>query len=102
MASATVDAVVIGGGPAGAAAARLLASWGHSVRLLAGTADRSHSLGESLPPSCRKLCDLLGVTAAIDGAGFLASTGNTVWWAEGEVRTAAFADGATGLAGGAP
>ena len=70
---------------------------GHSVRLLAGTADRSHSLGESLPPSCRKLFDLLGVTAAIDGAGFLASTGNTVWWAEGEVRTAAFADGATGL-----
>ena len=96
VASAAVDAVVIGGGPAGAAAARLLASWGHSVRLLAGTADRSHSLGESLPPSCRKLCDLLGVTAAIDGAGFLASTGNTVWWAEGEVRTAAFADGATG------
>ena len=96
MASAAVDAVVIGGGPAGAAAARLLAAWGHSVRLLAGTADRSHSLGESLPPSCRKLCDLLGVTAAIDGAGFLASTGNTVWWAEGEVRTAAFADGATG------
>ena len=93
---AAVDAVVIGGGPAGAAAARLLAAWGHSVRLLAGTADRSHSLGESLPPSCRKLCDLLGVTAAIDGAGFLASTGNTVWWAEGEVRTAAFADGATG------
>ena len=97
VASATVDAVVIGGGPAGAAAARLLASWGHSVRLLTRAVERSHSLGESLPPSCRKLFDLLGVTAAIDGAGFLASTGNTVWWAEGEVRTAAFADGATGL-----
>jgi flavin-dependent dehydrogenase len=90
------DAVIIGGGPAGAAAARLLASWGHSVRLLTKTVDRARSLGESLPPSCQKLFDLLGATDAINDAGFLPSTGNTVWWGEGTTRTAAFAGGATG------
>ena len=83
--------------PAGAAAARLLATWGHSVQLLTKTVDRSRSLGESLPPSCRKLFDLLGATAAIDAAGFLASSGNTVWWGDEITRTAGFADGATGL-----
>ena len=83
--------------PAGAAAARLLATWGHSVQLLTKTVDPSRSLGESLPPSCRKLFDLLGATAAIDGAGFLASSGNTVWWGDETTRTACFADGATGL-----
>ena len=90
------DAVIIGGGPAGAAAARLLASWGHSVRLLTRTVDHTRSLGESLPPSCEKLFDLLGATDAINNGGFLASTGNTVWWGEGTTRTAAFVDGATG------
>ena len=74
-----LDAVIIGGGPAGAAAARLLAAWGHSVQLLTRTVDPSRYLGESLPPSCRKLFDLLGATRTIDAAGFLESTGNTAW-----------------------
>ena len=97
MAPQPVEVVIVGGGPAGAAAARLLAAWGHSVQLLTKTADRSRSLGESLPPSCRKLFDLLGATAAIDAAGFLASSGNTVWWGEQTTRTASFTDGTTGL-----
>ena len=97
MAPHPIDVVIVGGGPAGAAAARLLATWGHSVQLLTKTVDRSRSLGESLPPSCRKLFDLLGATAAIDTAGFLASSGNTVWWGDETTRTACFADGATGL-----
>ena len=92
-----LDAVIIGGGPAGAAAARLLATWGHSVQLLTRTVDRSRSLGESLPPSCRKLFDLLGATRAIDAAGFLESTGNTAWWGQETTHTACFSDGSTGL-----
>ncbi|MDA1092349.1 MAG: tryptophan 7-halogenase [Acidobacteria bacterium] len=90
------DAVVIGGGPAGAAAARLLSLWGHSVRLVTRAADPSRSLGESLPPSCERLFDLLGVTQAINAAGFLRCTGNTVWWGEEATRTAAFASGTAG------
>ncbi len=97
MAPHAVEVVIVGGGPAGAAAARLLATWGHSVQLVTKTIDRSRSLGESLPPSCRKLFDLLGVTAAIDTAGFLASSGNTVWWGDQTSRTASFTGGTSGL-----
>ena len=97
MARAPFDAVIIGGGPAGAAAARLLSVWGHAVLLVTKTVDATRSLGESLPPSCRKLFDLLGVTSAIDGAGFLRSTGNTVWWGDRASRTGNFADGTSGL-----
>ena len=90
------DVSIIGGGPAGAAAARLLASWGHSVIVL----DRTHSamsLGESLPPSCRKLFDVLGVTASIDDAKFYRSSGNTVWWEDREPRSETFMDGLKGI-----
>jgi flavin-dependent dehydrogenase len=77
------DAVVIGGGPAGAAAARLLASWGQSVVVLARAA-RQPPLAESLPPSSVKLFDEIGVRAAVDRAGFIRATGNTVQWGRGE------------------
>ena len=96
MGSTPLDAVVIGGGPAGAAAARLLADRGHSVRLLAKPADDARTLGESLPPSCRKLFDLIGVTAEVDAAGFLRSTGNTVWWGGQGPRAVRFAGDGTG------
>src|SRR5262249_32280123 len=50
----TFDAVVIGGGPAGSAAAHLLASWHWSVLLVHHQTSRP-SLAESLPPSIRQL-----------------------------------------------
>ena len=96
MDPAPLDVAVIGGGPAGAAAARLLAAWGHPVRLLAKPADDARALGESLPPSCRKLLDLIGVTPDVDAAGFLRSTGNTVWWGGQGPRAVPFAGGGIG------
>ena len=96
MSAAPVDIVVIGGGPAGAAAARLLAAWGHSVQVLAKPADDARTLGESLPPSCRKLFDLIGVTGDVEAAGFLSSTGNTVWWGGRDPRAVRFAGGGIG------
>ena len=45
------DVTVLGGGPAGASAALLLASWGHAVRVIT-KAGVDHSLAVSLPPSC--------------------------------------------------
>ena len=92
----TLDVVIVGGGPAGAAAARLLATWGHSVQLLTDrrpVAVARRVAATQLPEAF----DLLGATAAIDTAGFLPSSGNTVWRGDETTRTACFADGATGL-----
>ena len=88
------DVLVIGGGPAGAAAARLLSSWGHSVLLLTRPSP-SAGLAESIPPSCRKLLDRIGALEAIDRARFIHSTGNTVYWG-GEERIALFPAGEYG------
>jgi flavin-dependent dehydrogenase len=84
------DVLVIGGGPAGAGAARLLATWGHRVCLLAKAADRSRGQAESLPPSAMKLLSTLGVLEAVDAAGFYRSSGNTVWWASRDQRLETF------------
>ena len=88
------EIIVLGGGPAGAAASLLLASWGHSVRLIT-KAGVEHRLAVSLPPSCDKLFAAIGVSDAIDRANFIRSTGNTVWWG-GSGRVEPFASGALG------
>ena len=85
------EVLVAGGGPAGACAARLLAVWGHSVRLFApAVVGPRADLAESLPPSCRKLFDVLGITREIDAAGFIRSSGNTVWWGDQSTRVELF------------
>jgi len=73
------DALIVGGGPAGSTAGRLLAQWGHSVVILAAPPGK-RALAECLPPSHRKLFQFLGIQDAIDAAGFFRTTGNTVWW----------------------
>ncbi len=88
--------LVLGGGPAGCAAALLLARWGHEVVLVRRPARLSSTLAESLTPSCGKFFDLLGIADAVDAAGFVRSTGNTVWWGSNETRVEAFAGGARG------
>ena len=90
MLAAPVDAVVIGGGPSGSAAARLLAAWGHSVVVLDKPAPRSRGLAESIPPSTRKLLSEVGVLADVEHADFYRSSGNTVWWAAPDPRLETF------------
>ena len=92
----SVDVAIIGGGPAGASAARLLAAWGHAVLVLTKSAAETPTLAESLPPSCRKVFDAVGVRGAIESAGFLTAGGNTVCWGEGPPRRAAFGGGRVG------
>ena len=87
--------MVLGGGPAGAAAALLLARWGHAVHLVTRPA-AERGLAVSLPPSCAKLFDALSVSDAIDRAAFSRSNGNTVWWGGTGPRIEPFADGARG------
>lgn len=90
---APIDVAVIGGGPAGASAARLLAAWGHSVLLLTKSDSGHPSLAESLPPSCRKVFDAVGVLEAVEAAGFLTTGGNTVCWEGARPRAAVFGGG---------
>jgi flavin-dependent dehydrogenase len=87
--------VVLGGGPAGATASLLLATWGHSVQLIT-KAGGEHRLAVSVPPSTAKLFNAIGVAEAIDRAGFMRSTGNTVWWGGQDARVERFAEGALG------
>lgn len=57
--------------------------WGRRVVLAvkpAGPADAD--LPESLTPSCQKFFDLLGISPAVEAAGFVRSTGHTVWWGD--------------------
>ena len=84
------EVTVLGGGPAGCAAARLLSLWGHDVELVTRETSTS-ALPESLPPSCGKLFDVLGIRGAIDAADFARTTGNTVWWGDADPRVERFA-----------
>lgn len=86
----SVDVTVIGGGPAGATAGRLLASWGHSVAILARPPGR-HSLAESLPPSIRKILAHVGALRIVEGACFIPARGNTAWWDDLRGRSESFA-----------
>lgn len=72
--------IVLGAGPAGAIASRLLASWGHHVTLVARGTGGERALAESIPPSGVQLLDRVGVLHAVDGGGFVRATGNTVRW----------------------
>jgi flavin-dependent dehydrogenase len=89
--------LVVGGGPAGSAAARLLASWGHDVVMATGRPPRTPPLAESLPPSTRKLFALLGLLREVEEAGFVSTTGNTSWWGGADRRSLAFAGQAPGF-----
>ena len=89
---ARLDVVVIGGGPAGSTAARLLAQWGHAVTLLAAPPAR-RALAECLPPSTKKVFQFLGIRHEVENAGFFETTGNTVWWGARGRRVEAYPAG---------
>ena len=65
------DAVVIGGGPAGSAAAAVLAEAGRSVLLLERQPAGRFHVGESLIPETYWSLKRLGLTDRLDAAGFV-------------------------------
>lgn len=54
------------------------------------------ALAESLPPSCTRLLEVIGVYERVASGGFIAATGNTVWWGGDERRVELFPGGRTG------
>jgi flavin-dependent dehydrogenase len=89
------DVVVIGSGPAGAAAAIAAAQLGLEVILLEAQAfPRSHP-GETLHPGVEPLLQQMGVLNSVLSAGFLRHTGNWVQW-EGDRQFMAFGEDESG------
>lgn len=81
MESLAADVIVIGGGPAGATAATLIAMQGHRVRLLERERFPRYQIGESLlPATIHRICGMLGITDAIKSAGFPLKRGGTFLW----------------------
>ncbi|MBW4515763.1 MAG: tryptophan 7-halogenase [Timaviella obliquedivisa GSE-PSE-MK23-08B] len=83
------DVVIIGSGPAGAAAAIAAAQLGLEVILLEAQAFPRSRPGETLHPGVEPLLQQMGVLNAVLSAGFLRHTGNWVQW-EGDRQFAAF------------
>jgi 2-polyprenyl-6-methoxyphenol hydroxylase-like FAD-dependent oxidoreductase len=97
----THDVLIVGGGIAGATAARLLALWGHDVLIVERERAARPALALSLPPSCAPLLDAIGVRDRVDAAGFVRGTGNSVWWggtpsAPARLRLEPYASGRAG------
>lgn len=88
------DVIVIGGGPAGATTAGLLAEAGHSVCVLEREKFPRYHVGESLVPGVMPVLAELGLIERMEGHGFIRKHGiSLLWGAEREVWTVYFNEG---------
>ena len=78
--------IVIGGGPAGSAAAILLARGGVDVTLVEASRYESFRVGETLPPRSRILLSRLGVLDRYLDDGHISSPGTVSVWGSNEPR----------------
>jgi flavin-dependent dehydrogenase len=88
------DVAVAGGGPAGCAAALVLARAGRRV-LLVDEPPRL-KVGEGLPPAARRVLDALGVLGRVAADGHRPSYGNLSSWGSRELVPTDFVFGADG------
>lgn len=75
---AMFDAIIVGGGPAGTAAAISCSSRGLRTLLLEADCDPREQPGETLHPGVERLFRLLGVDAQVNQAGFLRHPGYVI------------------------
>ena len=80
----SADVVVIGGGPAGSAAATMLARKGWQVTVLERERFPRDHVGESLLPASIPVLEELGALPAVESAGFLPKYGATMVWGSGD------------------
>jgi flavin-dependent dehydrogenase len=79
------DVIVIGGGPAGATTAGLLAQQGHRVLVLDRERFPRYHIGESLIPAFMRPMEELGLTERMDQRGFERKYGGTLVWGNKQV-----------------
>lgn len=77
-----VDVLILGGGPAGATAAALLARNRWRVRLVERREKLQPSLGESLPPSSLSVLVRLGLSSVIDSPDHVRTAGLLSAWGD--------------------
>ncbi len=88
MTAARPDVIVVGAGPAGAAAAILLAEHDlHVLVLERGGRRRPKICGEYLSPEAGRVLDRLGVLKAVDSAGAVALSGMRITAPDGTTLT---------------
>ena len=76
----SVDVLVIGAGPAGSAAALLLAKQGWHVVIADRPQPRTSRIVETLPPPSRSTLKSLGLWTRFVAAGHLPAHGTVSWW----------------------
>jgi flavin-dependent dehydrogenase len=84
------DVAIVGGGPAGAAAAITLARIGLRALMIEGSSYQCQRLGETLPPTATPLLARLGLTERVEALEPIASHGNASAWRDAELERSSF------------